>query len=219
MASRRWPLVVIALAVAATTAGAGTDLFQGRWRLSSPLGGIEGVWLLVHDASAEAWRLELAVDDRGEAPAAADLRRRRGRGWTLCGRNDAAFVQPWHGKWWQASPATAGFLRQLAMVARPAGPSSRRLVVDTWDDLPPSWRPPGRQPPEGGRLRRELVTRGLGRGGDGLVVTAAAHASGVSLSTTRWPVRVEIDPPAHRLGPDLPAEAFLPLWPLADFES
>lgn len=219
MASRCWPLVLLAVAVAASSARADTDHYQGQWRLASPLGGLEGVWLLVHDASADAWRLELAVDQGDGLPPSADLQRRHGRGWTLCGLASDAFVQPWHGKWWQASPATADFLRELAMVARATGAPSRRLVIATWDDLPPSWRPPGREPPEGGRLRRQLVTRGLGRGGDGLVVTAAALAGGVRLTTTRWPVHIDIAPPAHRRGADLPAEAFLPLWPLADFDS
>lgn len=202
-------MAVVALLLAAPARSA-TDESEGVWRLESPLGTVAGSWLLVQDATGGAWRLELGL--AGDGPG-ADLRRRQGRGWTFCSLDDEAFVQPWHGKWWQAGPATASFLGRLATVAIDP---PRRLVLASWDDLPSDWRPPGRKPPPGGDLRRRLVMRGLGRGGDGLVVSVAASDCGVRLTTTRWPVGIEVAVLERRQGVDLPAEAFLPLWPLAD---
>lgn len=209
----RWAMLA-AFSLLASPAWSATAEAEGRWRLDTPLGAVAGAWLLVQDEAAGAWRLELGVVEEGPGGPPADLRRRQGRGWTFCGLDDQTFVQTWHGKWWQAGPSTAAFLRELATVAMD-GP--RRLVLATWDDLPPDWRPPGREPPPGGLLRRRLVSRGLGRGGDGLVVSVAARDEGVRLTTTRWPVSIEVASPTCRRGDDLPAEAFLPLWSLADF--
>jgi len=202
---------LVALMLLASTAWAATSEAEGTWRLESPLGEVAGTWLLVRDEAAGAWRFEVGLDDRDPG---ADLRRRQGRGWTFSGLLDEAFVQPWHGSWWQAGVATAAFLQGLATVAIDP---PRRLVLTTWEDLPVAWRPPGREPPPGGLLRRQLVRRGLGRGGDGLVVSVAERNAGVRLTTTRWPVSIEVGLPTRRRGSDLPAEAFLPLWSLADF--
>ncbi len=176
--------------------------------------------LLVGDEASGAWRLEIALADGAAPTLPADLRRRHGRGWTLCGGPDGAFIQPWNEKWRQVGPATAGFLDQLAATLTPPAEAGRqRLVLTSWDDLPAGWRPPGPPAPVGGRLHRHMVVRGLGRGGDGLVVTVDPTGTGLRLTTTRWPVVLEARPgDATRRG-DLPAEAFLPLWPLAEFGS
>ncbi|MEZ4388312.1 MAG: hypothetical protein R3D98_12210 [Candidatus Krumholzibacteriia bacterium] len=225
MASRGRVLVVLALALVAGlcpvgAARAATEELEGRWRLGSPLGEVAGPWLLVRDHAAAAWRLELAVAETGSGPTRDDLRARRGRGWTICAGPDGAFIQPWNERWSEVGPATARFLSALvAAVGHPESAATGRLVLPSWDDLPAAWQPPRRVPAEGGRLHRRLVERGLGRGGDGLVVSSRATADGLRWSTRRWPVVLLTRTLARALTPDLPPEAFLPLWPLAQFGS
>ena len=104
-------LLLLASTAGSSTAWSSTQEAEGSWRLDSPLGTVGGTWLLVQDVTAGAWRLEVGLDEEGPGSEDADLRRRQGRGWTFCGLDHEAFVQPWHGKWWQAGAATAAFLR------------------------------------------------------------------------------------------------------------
>ena len=90
------------------------------------------------------------------------------------------------------------------------------MVLEDWAGLPASWRPPAPGPDEVGDLRRRLAARGLGRGGDGLVLSLRWDEGGLVATSARWPGRLVL----RRTGgeaAELPPEAFLPLWPLAEF--
>lgn len=241
MAERGWRgFVAVALMVLAASAQAGaqppvTLAREGAWRLESVLGEISGRFLVARDGAGGSWRLEIGVSE-GRAPVdRASLLARRGRGWTFCGGGDGAFVQPWHEPWDPLGPATARFLVSLleslqgkdqrrAGAPRPGLPAHRRtgsrIVLETWDDLPPAWRPPRRGPgPAAGRLRARLVARGLGRGGPGLVLDHEVAGPVHRLTSARWPGAIVLRPdPQHDL-PKLPPEAYLPLWPLEAFVS
>jgi len=201
-------------------------LVSGQWQAISPLGRVSGPYLSLSDGHG-SWRPALAWPDEGMRP---DLLRRHGRGWTLCGGPGAAFVQTWSSPWNQVGAGTAGFLSALSRTLEQAqgpwpresstAPASVRLILPSWDELPASWRPPTRRLADRGRLRRDLIERGLGAGGDGLVVVARDHRGGLRLTSARWPVTIELVPdadvPPRAEGWIPPAEAFLPLWPLAD---
>lgn len=222
--------LVIALLVTLTPAAvAGTDMATGTWWLRTPLGDAGGRYRLLSEPDAGQWRLEIMLD-LAEAPATdVALADRAGRGWTLCGGEDGTFLQPWDEKWHQLGVEAGGFLRSLAAlplqwfrsVAEPAGSPAgdRTLILRDWADLPEFWRPIDWRTTRGGRLRRQMVARGLGRGGPGLVLDARFGGSGLVLTTARWPVTIEAAVSSTQLdGPDWPAEAYLPLWPLSEFE-
>ena len=235
---RRRGLAAMALAVLAIPAQGDVQAHaalaqEGAWRLESALGAVSGRFLVVRDQVGESWRLEVGVDEGGVPVDEASLLARRGRGWTFCGGDEGAFVQPWHEAWEPLGPATARFLASLlqalqredgrgggttapGMLANRRAPA--RIVLETWDDLPPAWRPPRRGPgPSAGRLRTRLVARGLGRGGPGLVLDHEVAGPVQRLTSARWPATIELRPdPGHTL-PQLPPEAYLPLWPLAVF--
>lgn len=230
---RRCALAVLLVFVLAipSVAAQETGLMQGWWRAVSPLGEISGPFVALDDGQG-SWRLDLLLPGRSEATAGnqRDLLRRHGEGWTLCGAPSAAFVQTWSSPWHQVGPATADFLGELAHRLRCAQRSlsgtavgdrrSSRLILASWEELPERWRPPSRRLQDRGRLRRDLVERGLGAGGDGLVVTARDQGGSLRLTSTRWPVTIVLEPVTPELavpeGWIPPAEAFLPLWPLAD---
>jgi hypothetical protein len=212
------------------TASAGvTETLEraGVWQLRSPLGEVAGTFLLVGEPGEARWRLEVGRDR-------ADLLQRIGEGWTISRDRDAAFVQRWHGRWREIDQPTACFFQDLIgrldeprpggspaglamrVGARPAGPGLP-LVLRSWDGLPRQWQPP-RRDIEGGALRRQMVRRGLGRGGDGIVVQARESPDGaLVLSTARWPGQIVIATARARATADLPDEAYLPLWPLGRF--
>ena len=211
-------LLLAAVMAAGSPAGGASIRQVGAWRLDTPLGRAAGPFLLVADAETAHWRLELALDGDGPRHRLEDLQARRGRGWTICGGDGAAFVQGWNERWHEVGSGTAGALAALAgAVAGQRTTGDSRVVLPTWDDMPAAWRPPGRRPQPGHRLRRQLTLRGLGAGGDGLVLSWRETIDGLEFTTTRWPVRVVMATLATDQELDLPAEAYLPLWPLAEF--
>jgi hypothetical protein len=174
----------------------------------------------------------VALDEDGQRVARDDLLQRRGRGWTLAGQPVGGFVQPWSEPWRAVGPAAAaafgGVLdRWRGAVAdddpparprrwRPAPQHADQVVTLTgWDDLPAEWRLAAR-PRQGGDLRRRLTARGLGRGGDGVVLRLRRLEGALVARSNRWPGTLTLAAPGHEAA-TLPPEAFLPLWPLAEF--
>jgi len=231
-----WLAVIAILGGTTAIAQAADDdadtVWIGSWRLETPLGTAHGT-LLYLVADRGAWRCELAVAEAGDEPRRTDLLHRRGRGWTLVGGPDGGYVQPWDEGWQALASASEGALAQLLRVwtgasprSGPAGrgpgapggrsPGPQPVVLDRWEDLPADWRPPDELPSTGGDLRRRLTSRGRGRGGPGLVLYLRPRAAALEVGTTRWPGRLTVAGPVHEVA-DVPAEAYLPLWPLADF--
>jgi len=214
-------LVCALVLTAATTAMAGSHEIAGDWQFKTPLGDARGRLLIMIDETAGSWRLELLVDEGVVPPTRDHLLRRHGRGWTFCGSAGQAFVQTWSEAWREVGPRTEAFL--AALVRLPLARSRQQLVeprrsmLRSWRELPESWRPPSRTVGRRGDLRRRMIERGLGGGGDGLVVTARRCDEGLELTSRRWPVTVTLGAlTLHEDRWELPAEAFLPLWPLVD---
>jgi hypothetical protein len=204
---------------------------QAGWSLASPLATSRGIALWLDDG-AGSWRLEIAVAQDGD-PAVADLLERRGEGWTVaCAGGSSVLLQPWGKPWretgadfaaaaatvlarWEGSGATTHPARRpwRATSVRDGEPEGA-LVVEA---LPDDWNPAGGAGNAGGGLRRELATRGRGRGGLGLRLRLARTLDGgLALTSARWPGRLSLMRPVLSRRPDVPAEAYLPIWSLAE---
>ena len=194
-------------------------LVEGQWTLRTPLGEVTGVVLLVQaaddPAGPPAWRCEVAVAEDGRPPAAEAVRRRHGRGWTVTGGAGGGMVQPWSGPWRQLGAEAAAALGELMGAWAEPTAGRDRVVLRSWEALPASWRPTGMGDGTMGTLRRELTTRGRGRGGAGAVLRLVRAGRGLEITTVRWPATLEVGPPVAT-AVLVPPEAFLPLWPLAD---
>lgn len=238
MVDDRRPMMLVAsgLLLLATVAASAEEipaqLLEGRWNLRTPLGQIGGAVLLLRadggadggaaggEAGGVGWRCEVAVAEDGILPSAADLRHRRGRGWTLVGGPDGGVVQPWSGPWRElGAEATVALGELVGAWAEGDGSGGRarsRVILRSWEALPPAWRPDSRSAaPPVGRLRRELTTRGGGRGGPGAVLRLVPAGRDLEVTSVRWPATLVVGPPAS-VAVRVPPEAFLPLWPLAD---
>jgi hypothetical protein len=208
---------------------------EGDWVLETPLGAARGVLLLVRSAD-HGWRCEVGVQEDGPVRR-DDLRARRGRGWTLVGTPEGGFVQPWSEPWRALDAAASGPLGELLAIwaegfsageGVPAAdvrrrwrlPAERsapaRVVLPGWDALPADWRPPSGRQPAGGMLRRELVIRGRGRGGEGAVLDLERAPASLQVTSARWPGRLHLSWSRPWGTFEVPAETFLPLWPLGD---
>jgi hypothetical protein len=208
---------------------------HGTWRLESPLGEVAGPFLVVQERQGLSYRCEIAVAEQGRWPTRDELDQRRGRGWTLTRTPESSFVQPWSEPWRELGAEAAGACGELIARWRVgdledfAIPWSRPrrwrprqelrprpVVLDDWAGLPAAWRPPARGTEQAGQLRRRLTTRGLGRGGDGLVLDLRWEGEELVATSARWPGRLVLrESGSEQLA--LPAEAYLPLWPLAEF--
>lgn len=212
----------------ALAAGVSTArLATAAWSLHTPLGEEFGR-LLVAGGEAGAWRLEVGLARLGSMPDAA-LLERQGDGWTFCAIGAEAFAQRW-GEGWRTMPA--GSARAIGdLIGTWLGDDRRRSVdparAHRWRASerarPPQWTLPalaslidGETTPQVDRLRATLVRRGEGRGGAQLAVVGRQEGGDFYLTSPRWPGRLIVGPAALR-ATALPAEAFLPLWPLADF--
>ena len=165
-------------------------------------------------------RVDLMVDDAGADPGAgapADLLARVGRGWTLvAGQGDEGLYGAWDREW-QAPPA--GLAALARAVTDPAWSTaagrsgSRRLVLAA---------DPAASPEVGGTpvpaFRRAQARRGRGGGGPGerLTVSPMGMPGQLHVRSTRRPGRLEVLPTARRAALGVPAEVFLPWWPLAE---
>jgi hypothetical protein len=214
------------------------NLVSTTWRLQTALGEAEGGMLLLRGPD-HRWRLEVAIAPSGRTPLPVErtrLAQRQGEGWTLTLEPDSGFLQPWHEPWRSLSPQAIRAIDDLLerwldcvgdtgpvvgprrwrqpVQARSESlpvPDLERLVLDP-ADLPDAVRPPG---PAGG-LRARLVARGLGRGAVGLGLKARWTAEDLQMHSSRWPGGLSIRLTGNQ-AVAVPAEAFLPLWPLADF--
>lgn len=235
---RRVTAFVLAVVVLAVVNGATAGrvlLSHGRWSLATPLGEAAGPFLVVDDHGAATWRCEIAVAESGGWPDRQDLMRRQGRGWTITSTPDGSFVQPWDGPWRELGGSAARSLgeligRWLAGDRSASGASGTRpdrwrpveawrpcpVVLREWTGLPADWRPVDDGPATGGALRRRLVARGRGRGGDGLVLDLRWMGDDLVATTARWPGRIALRRTGNESA-ELPVEAYLPLWPLAEF--
>lgn len=214
------------------------NLRHGRWQVETPLGTAVGPCLYVEDVADTAnWRCEIAVAESGSWPTHDDVLRRHGRGWTLTGGSDGGFMQPWDEPWQQLG---ASVTRSLVDLLRrwSRGPVLRDDVLgddeiyrrwrrrpslspvtvsfDDWTGLPAAWRPPTSGTPASGALRRRLTARGTGRGGDGVVLNLRWEDERLAVTSARWPGRITIEGVGSETV-EVPAEAFLPLWPLVEF--
>lgn len=231
-------LGLLAAGCALPAAGSEADLVLARWRLQTPLGEAGGP-LLAAVSKVRGWRLEVGVQAAAGDTVVPDLGRRLGEGWTLCAGNDGAFRKPWHEPWRTLDPRTADALADLlaAWLAgpprgrpqavragrrwRPAPDPPRRSIVlpdaqRILSDRDPGHGAAGPGPDGRGALRRRLVARGLGRGGDDLLIRLRWDQGRLVLTTNRWPLRLTIAAAASDTV-SLPEEAYLPLWPLAEF--
>lgn len=202
---------------AAPEAPVAATLARGTWQLETPLGRATGAMLLLRDPAGGRWRVEVGLAESAPVPG-ADLRQRRGRGWTLTGGAGAGFIQPWAGPWREAGPqATAALTEVVVAWLAAAAPEARprTVVLRDWEALPAAWRPPRRLPAGRGDLRRALTRRGLGRGGPGAVLELAPAEDGLRVTARRWPGNLRLQAPAVT-AVEVAPEAFLPLWPLAD---
>lgn len=208
------------------------DLITTTWRLDSVLGTAEGGMIVLRGPD-HRWRLEVATAPPGRSPLLAE---RQGEGWTLALEPGSGILQPWDAPWRPISPSAIRALddllerwldnqedskagdgprrwRQEAR-ARSGGlplPDLEGLVLDP-ADLPDAAQPPA----AAAGLRQRLVARGSGRGATGLGLKARWTAEGLDLHSNRWPGGLHVRL-TGRQAIAVPAEAFLPLWPLADF--
>ena len=225
--------VVVGLLVCGCSAAVAQDA-DGAWTLSSPLGTVSGRVLVLRGAD-DRWRCEMAPHGTTTPVTRQTLLHRRGQGWTLVASPEAGFVQPWHEPWRKTGPEAGAALGELFALWldgvpsagapseekarwRLAGPAFPATVeLDSWAALPTDWRPPGRATTAGqGRLRKRMTARGRGHGGDGLRFLIRWVDGCFEMTTAQWPGRLETDPPVQE-SVTVPAEAYLPLWPLADF--
>ena len=236
---RRWTALALAVAMALiaiaaprpATAGDQVTLQRARWTVNTPLGDAHGVVAVIQAADGR-WRCDVLLDE-GQGTTADDVLERRGRGWTLTGHPEGGVVQPWGEPWRTTGPALAEALAEVLAdwsggpwsdaaavgaprrwrTTAPRGP--RTVVVPQWTDLPAAWRPESHTAPTGGALKRRLTGRGRGRGDDGGVLRLSPGEGGLLITSSRLPGTLRLDWPVGAVT-DLPDEAFLPLWPLAD---
>jgi hypothetical protein len=232
-ADRSAAVVVNLALVLAGAAGAMAGVTEGQatWALSSPLASSGGRALWISDG-AGSWRLEIGVVDDA-APGATDLLGRQGRGWTLaCAAGSSALLQPWGEPWREMdadlAAAAATTLAQWGGGASEPGETRSRwracpLRPDAMGrslavgELPAEWNPAGATGAGSGSLRRALTMRGGGRGGPGLCLDLVRRPDGgLDLTAARWPGRLRLSRASLRPCQDLPAEAFLPIWSLAE---
>jgi hypothetical protein len=232
--AERFVVVAAVLAAGLAAAADGQSLAtEGRatWQLSSPLVSARGLALWLNDG-AGSWRLEIGVaEDTNQS--VAELFARRGNGWTLaCAGGSSVLLQPWGEPWREAGPdfgtAVAAVLGRWegstaevcsASVLWRAGPA--RVVTEreaiTVGELPDDWNPGAAAGAAGGNLRRELTARGRGRGGPGLRLRLGRTQDGdLELTSARWPGRLHLSPATSSRRADVPAEAYLPIWSLAE---
>lgn len=218
MARRCLAVILLLLAAMPAVAWATASAVQssGFWYLETPLGTVDGACWIIRDPARGAWRLEVVVSTGEAASSGSDLKQRRGEGWTLCSTGDAAFSQRWHHPWTQPGAETASMLAELVTTGSDSARNPLRLVLRSLAGLPEAWRPPGGHAVQGGALRRQLVIRGLGRGGPGLVIRGRWLGDALELSSSRWPGRLVIELLVATPVVDVPPETFLPIWSLAD---
>ncbi len=231
-------IVMVGLAVAVWPAGsraAGEQATLGlaEWHIESALAPASGRALWFIDR-AGSWRCDVGVGE-GAAVTVSDLRDRRGRGWTLAAPWDGAMLleawgEPWReggkavtavmagilGRWTDTGDGPATTERRYGAWTRPRPRRHLTVVVDT-DDLPDAWRPPDARDIAGKGTRRAMVSRGHGRGGQGLRIAIEARPQGgLSLTTARYPGALVLNTPALQRVTSLPPEAFLPVWSVAE---
>jgi len=236
-----WFLTLLWMAISLPASGSETmsaSLRDGAWKLSSPLGEISGPLIVLQDHDGSSWRCEIGLHDQAMVDPRRDLLHRTGRGWTITCSAGEGFMQPWNDAWhplgrevtdtfqqmivaWEkglspAEPASQSSSRHRWQASPLAGQKHQVLVLDSLDDLPASWQIQPSSSQETGHLRRRLTTRGRGRGGDGVVLKLSIEDGNLNITSVRWPGRLVL----VRQGwvpMTTPAEAYLPLWPLADF--
>ncbi len=236
---KQWRLAWLASALLGlVTAPATAGAQPGAPPDSSAEAGVEALILVLADwrvealgrqaAGRAAWvtgpagdlRVDLLVDDADADPGAGapgDLLARAGRGWTLVtGQGDEGLYGAWDREW-QAPPA--GLAALARAVTDPAWSTaagrsgSRRLVLAA---------DPADSPEVGGTpvpvFRRAQARRGRGGGGPGerLTVSPMGMPGQLHVRSTRRPGRLEVVPTARRAALGVPAEVFLPWWPLAE---
>lgn len=230
-----WFAVLLAGTAAADD---GVRYLSAGWQLDSPLGASGGILLGLIGPSGW-WRLDIGLDAGGLGCSADDVMRRRGEGWTLAGAQGGGFYQAWHAPWRRIRAGTIAALEQMVL----HWSSAQHDGATRRDREPQRWRPSFycenvgevavdlkdlhvidvldgesatvRSAGPGG-LRRRLVVRGQGRGGEGIRVQLRKDGSVLVVSSRRWPGRLTVTTTAEERIV-VPAEAYLPLWPLADF--
>lgn len=228
------PLTIPASAADPLADAVPVSLTEGRWSLQTPLGDAGGPLLLLLGPGAD-WRLEVGLDPPHGPADTGHLLRRQGEGWTLAGDAEGGFTQPWNEGWRAFGPRAAARLHDLLLAwlegprtksapdeirrwrlpMRPATPRLPAPAPEIW--LAPQQGEAIGTPAPGARhdLRRRLTGRGLGRGGPELALRAEWRGASFLVNTARWPGRLTLERIATR-PLSAPAEAFLPLWPLAE---
>ncbi|MBK7046093.1 MAG: hypothetical protein IPH48_06160 [bacterium] len=164
-------------------------------------------------------RVDLLVDEAGADPGAgapADLLTRAGRGWTLvAGQGDEGLYGAWDREWRTPPSGLAALARAVTDPAwsTAAGGGSRRLVLAA----DPAATPEAAGAPVPA-FRRAQARRGRGGGGPGerLTVSSLGTPGALRVRSSRRPGRLEVVPTARRAALGVPAEVFLPWWPLAE---
>lgn len=236
-----WFLALLLMVVWSPASGSETmsaSLRDGVWQLSSPLGEISGPLIVLQDHDGSSWRCEVGLQDQAMVDPRSDLLHRTGRGWTITCSEGEGFIQPWNDAWHPLGSEVTETFQQMIVAwemgispGEPAAPPSFRhrwqatphhgqthqvLVLDSLDDLPASWQLQPRSSHETGHLRRRLTTRGRGRGGEGVVLKLTVEEGNLNITSVRWPGRLVLVRQGWVPMP-APPEAYLPLWPLADF--
>jgi hypothetical protein len=214
------------------------QLFFGQWSVQTPMGTAGGPVLCLVEQQ-RSWRLDFLVDSGDLDKPVEDLLKRRGEGWTLAGGQNGGFSQPWHQPWRQLSSTSTAAMHELILMMitdqnhqeeldkptprrwrRPLPERDARITIADWRDLIvlPDRHGRDADPMRSSRgdLRRRSVIRGLGRGGEDLCLNLRRNGPRVVLSTARWPGSLVIMLKEERRMV-VPTEAFLPLWPVADF--
>ncbi len=233
-ADRAAVAVVVLAACLAAVAGAQVPATegQGAWRLTSPLVSSRGLALWLSDG-AGSWRLEIGVGE-DEAPRPSDLFARHGEGWTLsCAGGSPVLMQPWGEPWRETGPGFAAAVAAVlgrwegsaakgepATVRWRAGPPENAESGEaiTAGDLPQDWNPAGAAGTGGGGLRRELTSARprARRPRAAPAISGCTRDGGLELTSARWPGRLHLSPATANRRPDVPAEAYLPIWSLAE---
>jgi hypothetical protein len=224
---------LLGLVTAPATAGAQ----PGASPDSSAAAGAESLILVLADwrvealgrqaAGRAAWvtgpagdlRVDLLVDEAGADPGAgapADLLTRAGRGWTLVtGQGDEGLYGAWDREWRTPPSGLAALARAVTDPAwsTAAGGGSRRLVLAA----DPAATPEAAGAPVPA-FRRAQARRGRGGGGPGerLTVSSLGTPGALRVRSSRRPGRLEVVPTARRAALGVPAEVFLPWWPLTE---
>lgn len=231
MGAARHLLFVFLLVSLAAPAGARSPqdpestVVLARWRaeaFGSASGGV-CCWL---EAADGALRFELAeaAEPAAATTAAAMLFSWRGVGWTaVLGEPGQGTLGAWREKWDVPSPELSAWLRAIvAACPAGAGRECRR-------ELPPirSLTLVPDQKERETTFRSRMTRRGRGRGGRNEILTIRfleGNGSGVwaagsraRITGSRRPGSLELEVLARQDVIGLPAEAYLPLWPLDAF--